>query len=70
MQRAASKHGVALGEDKISLRSLVAYLKDAKDALEDVEGDGAFYMEMLVTYFTEDYSPSKPLKFAPKHLGL
>lgn len=50
---------------------LIHFLKDCKERLK-VEGEeaSAHYMEMLETYFREDYEEGKPLTFKSKILGL
>lgn len=51
--------------------ALVKFLEQCQQRLED-EGDSnsAFRIEMIKTYFQEDYEEGKPLKFSGQVLGL
>lgn len=71
MQRSANKHAAGASDDRVSLSSLVKYLKEAHAALESADDeDAALRFELLIDYLTSEYSPSKGLKFETKHLGL
>lgn len=51
--------------------ALVKFLQQCQDRIEK-EGDaaGAFRVEMIKTYFQEDYEDGKPLKFSGQVVGL
>lgn len=50
---------------------LVHFMKDCKDRLNLAgEKEAALYMEMLETFFREDYDQGKPLVFKSTILGL
>jgi hypothetical protein len=51
--------------------SLIRFLEDCeKRLLQENETESAFRVEMMKTYFKEDYEPGKPLKFTGSVLGL
>lgn len=50
---------------------LVHFLEDCKKKLDESgEKESAHYLEMLESYFRNEYSPEKPLKFNSQILGL
>ena len=58
-----------MDSDGITLKSLITFMKDARDACDDNE-EVYFMFDQIVTYLEEDYKPSVGLKFTTRILGL
>lgn len=55
----------------INQLALVKFLQDCEDyLLRSGDQDGAFRVEMIKTYFKEDYEEGKPLKFSGQVVGM
>jgi hypothetical protein len=51
--------------------ALIKFLDDCeKRLIQENETESAFRIEMIKTYFAEDYEPGKPLKFTGSVIGL
>jgi hypothetical protein len=70
-QRAGKTHAAALVDnDKVSLTSLIKFLKEAKNDLEKYgDQDAAIRFEILADYLVEDYRGGG-FKYQSKIIGL
>jgi len=70
-QRAGKTHAAALVDsDKVSLTSLIKFLKEAKNDLEKCgDQDAAIRFEILADYLVEDYRGGG-FKYFSKMIGL
>ena len=68
--RKSGWHWVVVDGDKISLTSIIKFLKDAKTDLEKSgEEDAALRFEILADYLVEDYRGGG-FKYSSKMIGL
>lgn len=71
-QRTGKTHLAGIGgSESVPIRSLLRYINDAQEQLEQSnEHDSALRFELLADFFRNHWNPKGPLVFKAKDIGL